>query len=74
VTKRTTINFDYRQHAFLVHESERTGLPIAELVRRAVDSVYRPHVRPRVRGVELSVGMWREPDAALAGRRPQRRI
>ena len=46
-------------------------LPVAELIRRAVDKTYRPHVRPTVRGVEVSVGFWRRPDAAVAGRRPR---
>jgi hypothetical protein len=59
-----------RQHAFLADEADRTGLSMGELVRRAVDTTYRPHVRPRVTGVEVSVGFWRRPDAALTGRRP----
>lgn len=58
-----------RQHLFLRDESERTGLPIAELVRRAIDHTYRPYARPRRRGLELSVGLWRDPDAAAVGRR-----
>jgi hypothetical protein len=71
MSRRTQITLTDRQHAFLRHESERTGLPLAELVRRAVDSVYRPHSRPRLRGVELSLGLWRRPDAAVIGRRPR---
>jgi hypothetical protein len=62
-----------RQHAFLRDESNRTGLSMGELVRRAVDSVYRPFERPHVDGFELSVGLWRRPDAAVAGRRRRRR-
>lgn len=58
-----------RQHAFLASESELSGLPIAELVRRAIDSTYRPEARPRVRGFDLSIGLWRRPDAATVGRR-----
>jgi hypothetical protein len=60
------------QHAFLAGEASRTGFSIGELVRRAVDATYRPHRRPRVRGVELSVGVWRRPDAAVVGRRAAR--
>ena len=67
--RRTQITLTDRQHAFLRNEAERTGLPIAELVRRAVDSTYRPFSRPRVGGFELSLGLWRMPDAAVAGRR-----
>ena len=63
-----------RQHAFLMNESGRSGLSMAELVRRAIDATYRPATKPRVPGWELSVGMWRRPDEALLGRRPQRRV
>ncbi len=63
-----------RQHAYLRGEAERTGLSLAELVRRAVDSVYRPGSRSRVAGLEVSVGVWRRPDAAVVGRRPARRL
>jgi hypothetical protein len=58
-----------RQRSLLEDESTRTGLPVAELVRRAVDRTYRAESRPTVRGVEISVGVWRRPDAAVAGRR-----
>jgi hypothetical protein len=47
---------------------------MAELVRRALDRVYRPDVRPRVQGYEISAGWWRRPDAAIVGRRPGRRL
>jgi hypothetical protein len=50
-------------------ESRRTGLSLAELVRRSVDRVYRPHERPVVRGFELNLGLWRELDAAIVARR-----
>ena len=63
-----------RQHAFLLDESGRTGLSLAELVRRAIDGTYRPHDRRRLQGVELSVGLWRRPDAAVVGRRPPGRL
>jgi hypothetical protein len=69
MSQRTQIIFTNRQHALLRDESGRTGLPMAELVRRAVDKTYRPWTRPTVRGVELSFGLWRRPDAAVAGRR-----
>jgi hypothetical protein len=69
VSRRTNIIFDDRQHSFLRYESERTGLSMGELVRRAVDGVYRPYERPRIGGFELSVGVWHRPDAALSGRR-----
>ena len=58
-----------RQHALLQDEAVRTGLPMGELLRRAFDHTYREHARPTVRGYELSFGVWRRPDAAVAGRR-----
>ena len=69
--RRTQITLTDRQHAFLHGEKTRTGLSVAELIRRAVDKTYRPYHRPRVGGLELSVGLWRRPDAAVIGRRPQ---
>jgi hypothetical protein len=69
LSRRTQITLTDRQHAFLRDESDRTGLSLAELVRRAVDRTYRPHSRARVVGFELSVGAWRNPDAAVVGRR-----
>jgi hypothetical protein len=70
MSHRTQITLTDRQHAFLLNEKERTGLAVAELVRRAIDTTYRPHNRERVHGLELSLGLWRSPDAAVVGRRP----
>lgn len=67
--RRTQITLTERQFALLVDEAHRSGLPMAELVRRAVDATYRPAFRQRVRGYELSLALWRRPDAALVGRR-----
>ena len=67
--RRTQVTFTDEQHAFLRGESSRTGLPLAELVRRAVDETYRPDLRPRLRGFDIGFGIWRSPDAALSGRR-----
>jgi len=69
MSRKTQITLTDRQHCFLRDESDRTGLSMAELVRRAVDQAYRPFERPRVGGFELSVGVFRRPDAAMAGRR-----
>jgi hypothetical protein len=62
------------QREVLVAEADRTGLSVTELVRRAIDRVYRPDARPRAAGFELSVGVWRRPDAAVVGRRPGIRL
>jgi len=74
MSRRTQITLSDRQHAYLVGESARTGLSLAELVRRAVDGTYRPHFRPRMSGFELSLGLWNRPDAAVVGRRRSRRL
>jgi hypothetical protein len=58
-----------RQYAFLRAESEATGLPMAELVRRALDHTYVPGERVKLSGWQASVGWWRRPDAAVVGRR-----
>jgi hypothetical protein len=69
MSRRTQLMLTDRQHAFLADESNRTGLAMAELIRRAIDKTYRPHARPAVRGFELSLGLWDRPPAAIAGRR-----
>jgi hypothetical protein len=65
-----------RQHALLVEESVRTGLSMAELVRRALDSTYRPTFRPIVAGFHVNLGVTRRPDAAVVSRlaKPPRRV
>lgn len=72
IGRRTHVILTDRQHAFLGDEANRTGLSMGELVRRAIDATYRPHERPRLNGLEVSLGVWKRPDAALAGRRPPR--
>ena len=70
MSRRTQITFTDRQHAMLIDESNRTGLPMAELVRRSVDRTFRPvSRRPFVRGFEVSLGLWRGLDAAFAARK-----
>jgi hypothetical protein len=58
-----------RQYDVLRGESIATGLPMAELIRRAIDHTYQPDLRRRVRGWQASIGWWHHPDAAAAGRR-----
>jgi hypothetical protein len=69
MSRRTQVILTDRQFAFLVDEAARTGLSRGELMRRALDATYRPHLRPHVRGFEVSVGVWDRPPAAIAGRR-----
>ena len=62
------LHIEERQYAFLRGESTMTGLSMAELVRRAIDHTYVAAARPRLFGWQASVGWWRHPDAAVAGR------
>jgi hypothetical protein len=68
MSRKTQITLTDRQHRLLVEESMRSSVSMAELVRRAIDSVYRPELRPVVRGCQLTVGVFRTPDAAIIGR------
>ena len=72
IGRRTQITLTDRQHGFLRDESGRTGLAMAELIRRAVDATYRPYSRRRVRGVELTVAVSHPLDEALVARRVRR--
>jgi hypothetical protein len=44
MSKRTQITLTDRQYAFLRAEAEESGLSLSELIRRAVDAWFRPHV------------------------------
>jgi hypothetical protein len=68
MARKTQITLTDRQHALLTEESVRTGLSMAELVRRAIDATYRPHLRPVVGGFHLNFGATRGPDAAVVAR------
>jgi hypothetical protein len=74
MSRKTQLTLTDRQHAYLLGESIRPGLSMAELVRRAIDKVYRPGLRSKVPGYELSLGLWKRPDAAVVGRRRERRL
>jgi hypothetical protein len=60
------------QHEFLRNESARSGLSMAELIRRALDATYPLAPRRQLRGFEVNVGLWRRLDAAVTGRRLRR--
>ena len=74
MSRKTQLTLTDRQHAYLIGESIRTGLSMAELIRRAIDRVYRPELRPKIPGYEFSLGWWKRPDAAVVGRRKERRL
>jgi Ribbon-helix-helix protein, copG family len=69
IGRRIQINVTDRQLETLRAEAARSGLPVAELIRRAIDAAYRPGARVRLRGLEINLGVFREPDAAALGRR-----
>jgi len=69
LSRKTQITLEDDQHALLKAEAAVAGISMAELIRRAVDTVYRPWVRPKVRGYQVSVAFWKRPDAAVIGRR-----
>jgi len=69
MSRKTQITLEDAQHELLKAEAALAGVSMAELVRRAVDQAYRPWVRPNVNGFELSLALWKRPDAAVVGRR-----
>jgi hypothetical protein len=68
MSRKTQITLTDRQHRLLLEESVRSSVSMAELVRRAIDAVYRPRLRPVVGGFQVNVGVLRTPDAAILGR------
>ena len=68
MSHRLQITLSDRQYAALLTESVRSTLSMAELIRRAIDSLYRPEAALVVGGLEISVGVHRERDAAMIGR------
>jgi hypothetical protein len=68
MSRKTQITLTDRQHRLLLEESVRSSVSMAELVRRAIDTVYRPRLRPIVGGFHIHAGLLRQPDAAIVGR------
>ena len=59
MSHRTQITLTDEQYARLRAESEQTGLKVAELVRRAVDTSYRTMGREeRLAAIEAGFGAW----------------
>jgi hypothetical protein len=44
------------QYLILDEEADRSGVPIAELIRRAIDSIYMPDPSRKVREVTHTLG------------------
>ena len=74
MSRRTQITLRDIQYDFLVDESIRSGVSMAELIRRSIDHVYRPWMRKQLKGYEISVGVWKRPDAGVMGRRVRNRL
>jgi hypothetical protein len=60
------------QYSALSRESRVSGVSRSEIVRRALDEAFGIEEPTRVRGIELKLGLWRDPDAAAVGRRLRR--
>lgn len=59
MSHRTQITLSDEQYRRLLLESSRTGLGLAELVRRALDRVYAgPSTEETLRWVDDSFGIW----------------
>ena len=69
MSRKTQITLEDRQHELLKAEAAIAGISMSELIRRAIDHVYCPWVRPTVRGYEVALAFWKRPDAAVVGRR-----
>jgi hypothetical protein len=63
-----------RQLTLLRDESGRSDVSVGELIRRAVDKVYRPRARVTFRGYEIAFSCWKRPDAAVLGRRVRTKL
>jgi Ribbon-helix-helix domain len=58
MSQKITVVVDDETYDFLKAESERTSVPMSELVRRALDVVFKLKGR-RTTGLEIRFGVWR---------------
>lgn len=58
MSHRTQITLTDAQYKRLRRESRRTGMPLAELVRRAVDGTYGAAGSPSASALQSSFGAW----------------
>jgi hypothetical protein len=70
VSIRIHIQISQKMYRRLTRIANLTGLSIAELIRRAIERTYWPGELPRMKGFEISFGLWKRPDASVVGRRP----
>ena len=62
MSHRTQITLTDAQYARIKRESERTGLGLAELIRRSLAATYRTHGAERAAALEESFGAWGDRD------------
>lgn len=64
MSHRTQITLTDEQYERLQSEVERTGMSMAELVRRAIDRTYvaSDEVAQRLAGLRASAGVWADRD------------
>jgi hypothetical protein len=53
---RFTILLSREQYLVLDEEADRSGVAIAELIRRAIDTIYMPGHPPKVREITHTLG------------------
>jgi hypothetical protein len=70
MTRRFNMYLEDAQYSALFNEASRSSLSMAELIRRAIDRTLDLDAGRRTGGLEVSVGVWKRPDAAVVGRRP----
>ncbi|RHW28257.1 hypothetical protein D0Z08_04555 [Nocardioides immobilis] len=77
MSHRTQITLEDEQYARLLAEGSRSGLGLAELVRRAVDVVYPSpaSIKVKIEALDAGFGAWSEEEgedraAYLKGLRP----
>jgi hypothetical protein len=70
VSIRLHIQISEKMYRRLTRIANMTGLSVAELIRRAIERAYWPGELPKMKGFEISFGLWKRPDASVVGRRP----
>ena len=73
LTVRFNLQMSVRMYTCLNRVADETGLSVAELIRRAIDLVYRPYLVPRLRAMMLAALMGTAPTTEVA-RRPGKRL
>jgi hypothetical protein len=69
MSRRFNLYLEDAQYDILSAESGRSSVSVAELIRRSIDRAFDLDSSRRTGGIELSVGVWKRPDAAVVGRR-----